>query len=92
LKILVESEQAGIYIVASQDGRQVFVTGHSEYDPLTLKSEYERDRAAGLPISIPVNYYPEDDPTRPPLVRWRGHAHLLFSNWLTYHVSQPGAL
>ncbi len=92
LKILVESEQAGIYIVASQDGRQVFVTGHSEYDPLTLKGEYERDLAAGLPISIPVNYYPEDDPTRPPLVRWRGHAHLLFSNWLTYHVSQPGSL
>lgn len=92
LKILVESEQAGIYILASQDGRQVFVTGHSEYDPLTLKSEYERDVAAGLPIAIPVNYFPEDDPTRPPLVRWRGHAHLLFSNWLTYHVSQPGAL
>jgi homoserine O-succinyltransferase len=92
LKILVESEQAGIYIVASQDGRQVFVTGHSEYDPLTLKGEYERDVAAGLPIAIPVNYFPDDDPARPPQVRWRGHAHLLFSNWLTYHVSRAEAL
>ena len=86
LKVLVESEQAGLYIIASQDGRQVFVTGHSEYDPLTLKSEYDRDIAAGLPIAIPVNYFPEDDPSRQPLVRWRGHAHLLFANWLNYYV------
>ncbi|HSF79911.1 MAG TPA: homoserine O-succinyltransferase [Anaerolineales bacterium] len=88
LKILVESEEAGIYILASQDGRQVFVTGHSEYDPLTLKKEYDRDVAAGLPISIPVNYYPDDDPGQAPIVRWRGHAHLLFSNWINYYVYQ----
>ena len=88
LKILVESEQAGVYLVASQDGRQIFVTGHSEYDPLTLKSEYERDVAAGLPIAIPVNYFPEDDPTLQPLVRWRGHAHLLFANWINYFVNR----
>lgn len=86
LKILAESEQAGIYLIASQDGRQIFVSGHSEYDPLTLKSEYERDIAAGLPIALPVNYFPEDDPAQPPLVRWRGHAHLLFANWINYYV------
>lgn len=88
LKILVESEEAGVYIVATQDGRQIFVTGHSEYDPLTLKKEYDRDVAAGLPITIPVNYYPQDDPAQPPLVRWRGHAHLLFANWINYYVYQ----
>ncbi|MDD5367758.1 MAG: homoserine O-succinyltransferase [Anaerolineaceae bacterium] len=88
LKILAESAQAGVYLIASRDGRQTFVTGHSEYDPLTLKAEYDRDLAAGLPISIPINYFPEDDPTRPPLVRWRGHAHILFSNWINYYVYQ----
>lgn len=88
LKILAESEEAGVYIVAARDGRQIFVTGHSEYDPLTLKKEYDRDVAAGLPITIPVNYYPQDDPTQPPFVRWRGHAHLLFANWINYYVYQ----
>jgi homoserine O-succinyltransferase len=88
LKILVESETAGVYVAATRDGRQVFVTGHSEYDPLTLKSEYDRDIAAGLPIGIPVNYYPQDDPSQAPVVRWRGHAHLLFSNWINYYVYQ----
>jgi len=88
LDILVESEEAGIYIVASQDGRQVFVTGHSEYDPLTLKGEYDRDVALGLPIAVPSNYYPNDDPSRMPQVRWRGHANLLFANWLNYYVYQ----
>jgi homoserine O-succinyltransferase/O-acetyltransferase len=88
LKILAESPEAGVYIVASQDGRQVFITGHSEYDPLTLKKEYDRDVAAGLPIAIPINYYPKDDPTQTPVVRWRGHAHLLFSNWINYYVYQ----
>jgi homoserine O-succinyltransferase len=88
LKILAESEEAGVYIVATQDGRQVFVTGHSEYDPLTLKKEYDRDVTAGLPISVPVNYYPGDDPQRQPIVRWRGHAHLLFANWINYYVYQ----
>ena len=88
LKILAESDEAGVYIVATTDGRQVFVTGHSEYDPLTLKKEYDRDVAARLPISIPVNYYPENDPNQTPLVRWRGHANLLFANWINYYVYQ----
>jgi homoserine O-succinyltransferase len=88
LELLAESDEAGIYIVASQDGRQVFVTGHSEYDPLTLKSEYDRDVALGLPIPVPSNYYPNDDPSRTPQVRWRGHANLLFANWLNYYVYQ----
>ncbi len=88
LAILSESDEAGVYIVASRDGRHVFVTGHSEYDPLTLKAEYDRDVAKHLPIDVPRNYFPGDDPTQPPLVRWRGHANLLFSNWLNYHVYQ----
>jgi homoserine O-succinyltransferase len=88
LEILVESDQAGIYIIASKDGRQIFVTGHSEYDPLTLKGEYERDLAKGLSIEIPSNYFPNDDPRKPPRVLWRSHGHLLFSNWLNYHVYQ----
>ncbi len=88
LDILSESDQSGIYIVASKDGRQVFVTGHSEYDPLTLKAEYDRDVKLGLPIQVPANYYPDDDPSRPPLVRWRGHSNLLFVNWINYYVYQ----
>jgi len=88
LNILAESDQAGIYIVATKDGRHIFVTGHSEYDPLTLKSEYDRDMNKGLPIHVPVNYYPNDDPTRQPQVRWRGHSNLLFANWLNYYVYQ----
>ncbi len=88
LKILAESEVAGVYILASQEGRQIFVTGHSEYDPLTLKQEYDRDLAAGLPISVPVNYFPQDDPSQSPIVSWRAHAHLLFANWINYYVYQ----
>lgn len=88
LDILVESDEAGVYVVGSQDGRQIFVTGHSEYDPLTLKKEYDRDVAANLPIEVPVNYFPNNDPTQPPLVRWRGHANLLFANWINYYVYQ----
>jgi homoserine O-succinyltransferase len=86
LVILAESNEAGIHILASRDGLKTFVTGHSEYDPLTLKEEYERDLAKGLPIRIPVNYFPDDDPTRAPVVRWRGHASMFFANWLNYHV------
>ncbi|HEY2981454.1 MAG TPA: homoserine O-succinyltransferase [Anaerolineales bacterium] len=88
LQILAESTDAGVYLVATRDGRHIFVTGHSEYDPLTLKSEYDRDVGKGLPINVPQNYYPDDDPSRDPQVRWRGHANLLFSNWLNYYVYQ----
>ena len=88
LEILSESEEAGVYIVASKDGRQIFVTGHSEYDPLTLKSEYDRDVSKGLDILVPKNYFPEDDPSREPRVRWRSHSNLLYCNWLNYYVYQ----
>lgn len=88
LEILSESEEAGVYLVATKDGRQIFVTGHAEYDPLTLKWEYDRDIAKGLDCAIPRNYYPNDDPTRTPRSLWRAHANLLFSNWLNYYVYQ----
>jgi len=88
LMLLAESEEAGVYMVQSADHRQVFVTGHSEYDPCTLQGEYARDLGKGLPIGIPQNYFPADDPSRQPLVRWRSHANLLFSNWLNYFVYQ----
>ena len=88
LKILASSEQAGVYAVMSKGGRQIFVTGHSEYDPETLQNEYLRDKNQGLPIHVPENYYPNDDDTQEPIVRWRGHANLLFSNWLNYFVYQ----
>src|SRR3989304_4088858 len=88
LKLLALSEEAGVYIVASRDGREIYITGHSEYDPVTLKNEYDRDVQKGLPINIPKNYFPDDDPSQAPLVRWRGHANLLYSNWLNYCVYQ----
>lgn len=88
LKILTESEDAGVHIVASKGGKQIFVMGHSEYDPLTLKWEYDRDVEKGMDIDIPRNYYPDDNPSNYPKVLWRGHANLLFSNWLNYYVYQ----
>lgn len=88
LDLLAESDEAGVYIVASRSRRDIYITGHSEYDPLTLKAEYDRDVSKGLPIQPPCNYFPGDDPTQPPQVLWRGHAHLLFSNWLNYFVYQ----
>lgn len=88
LQILSESKDSGVYMVSSKNGKQIFITGHSEYDPLTLKAEYDRDIALGLDINVPSNYYPKDDPTKKPLVKWRGHANLLFSNWLNYYVYQ----
>lgn len=88
LKILSTSPTAGLYCAMTEGGRQVFVTGHSEYDPRTLENEYLRDKKAGLPIKVPVNYYPNDDDTQPPRVIWRGSANLLFSNWLNYFVYQ----
>lgn len=88
LEIVSESKDAGIYIVMDKGGRQIFVTGHSEYDPLTLKEEYERDLAKGLKIDVPENYFPENDSRNFPVVNWRSHANLLFSNWLNYYVYQ----
>jgi homoserine O-succinyltransferase len=88
LHILTESDEAGVHIVASEDGRHTFVTGHAEYDAQTLKDEYDRDISKGLPIQIPANYFPADNPAEKPSVRWRGHAHLLFANWLNYFVYQ----
>lgn len=88
LEILAESEKAGVYIVATKDRKRIFVTGHSEYDPLTLKGEYDRDKSKGESIKIPENYFLDDDDTKEPIVRWRGHANLLFSNWLNYYVYQ----
>ena len=88
LKILASSPDAGVYAAMNKEGRQIFVTGHAEYDADTLEKEYLRDKAQGLPIHVPANYYPNDDDTQRPVVRWRGHAHLLFSNWLNYFVYQ----
>ena len=88
LEILAESKDCGVYIVASGNGKQIFVTGHSEYDKLTLKMEYDRDVNKGINIKVPLNYYEKNDPTRRPIVKWRGHANLLFLNWLNYYVYQ----
>ncbi|MGA2975822.1 MAG: homoserine O-succinyltransferase [Spirochaetia bacterium] len=88
LKLLAVSDEAGVYMAVSEDGRMVFVTGHPEYDRLTLKAEYDRDIAKGLPIAVPKNYFPGNDPRRAPLMTWRSHAHLLYANWLNYCVYQ----
>lgn len=88
LSLLAWSEKVGSNIVVSKDNRQIFISGHLEYNPLTLKNEYDRDVARGLDIDIPENYFPGDDPSRPPIIRWRAHANLLFSNWLNYYVYQ----
>ena len=88
LKILSESEEAGVYMVMGRGGREFFVTGHSEYSPYTLDAEYRRDLQKGLPIRMPEHYYRDDNPSNPPVVRWRAHANLLFSNWLNYYVYQ----
>ncbi len=88
LKILSESEEAGVHIVMARNGREFFITGHSEYAPLTLDEEYKRDLAKGFPIQQPKNYYIDNNPNKGPLVTWRSHANLLFSNWLNYFVYQ----
>ena len=88
LDILAESEEAGIYIVASKKRRLLYVTGHSEYDAETLKLEYKRDVSRGLDPKVPRHYFPGDDPAKAPKNTWRAHAHLLFSNWLNYFVYQ----
>ena len=88
LRILASSDKTGVYAVATKRGKQIFITGHSEYDAETLKNEYLRDLALGKHISVPENYFVNNDPNLPPLVSWRGHANLLFSNWLNYFVYQ----
>lgn len=88
LKILAVSEKAGVYAVKSRNNRQIFITGHSEYDQNTLAKEYFRDVNLGKPIDVPENYFPNDDPSEPPRVTWRAHANLLYSNWLNYFVYQ----
>ena len=88
LKILAESDEAGVYAVMTENGKQIFITGHSEYDRDTLKNEYLRDIAANKPIEIPKNYFPNDNPELPPIVKWRAHANLIYSNWLNYFVYQ----
>ena len=89
LTIMAEGEgECGVYAIANLAKRQFFITGHAEYDPMTLKAEYDRDILAGMQIQIPCNYYPGDDPSQPPIVKWRSVANLLFANWLNYYVYQ----
>ena len=88
LRVLAESDEAGIYLMSTDSGRQIFVTGHPEYERLTLDAEYRRDVAKGLPIAPPRHYYPGDDPSKGPVYRWRAHAFLLYTNWLNYYVYQ----
>jgi len=89
LSILSESEEAGVYIVMSRGGREIYITGHSEYAPETLHTEYLRDLEKKLPITVPINYYADNNPQKEIKVRWRAHAHLMFKNWLNYYVYQP---
>ncbi|MBQ7561159.1 MAG: homoserine O-succinyltransferase [Synergistaceae bacterium] len=88
LKILAESDEAGVYAISTNEGRQLFITGHSEYDPETLALEYLRDKRLGLAIHVPCNYFPNDDETKTPICTWRSSANLLYSNWLNYFVYQ----
>lgn len=88
VELLATSPEAGVYLAGSTDGRQIYVTGHPEYERYTLAAEYERDVSRGMPIDVPRNYYPDDDPSRPPRVTWRSHAFLLYANWLNYCVYQ----
>ena len=88
LTILAESEKAGVFLAIAEEGRKIFVAGHPEYDRYTLSNEYHRDLDKGLPIQIPYNYYPNDDPEQRPLLQWRSHCNNLYSNWLNYYVYQ----
>lgn len=88
LRLLSRSDEAGVHIVEAMNGRQLFVLGHGEYDRDTLKAEYIRDRGKGMNPKIPEHYFPDDDPTQEPLIRWRSHAHLFYTNWLNYYVYQ----
>ena len=88
LNILASSKDAGVYAMSTKKGKQIFITGHSEYDPLTLQGEYLRDLKEGKSIKVPANYFPDDNPAKPPIVKWRAHANLIYSNWLNYFVYQ----
>lgn len=88
ITILAESKDAGVFLAIAEEGKKIFVSGHPEYDRYTLHNEYDRDLKKGLPIHVPYNYYPEDDPTRKPLLQWRAHSNNLYSNWLNYYVYQ----
>ena len=88
LTILAESDEAGVFLVIDGDGSRIFVMGHPEYDRVTLHNEYMRDKNKGLEIDMPVNYYPNDDDTQKPLLQWRSHGNILYSNWLNYYVYQ----
>ena len=88
LTIMAESPEAGVFLVMAKGGRQIFVMGHPEYDRITLDKEYKRDLAKGLPIAMPKNYYPDNDPTKKPLLLWRAHANTLYTNWVNYYVYQ----
>jgi homoserine O-succinyltransferase len=88
LTVLAESEEAGVFLIIAKDGGQIFVMGHPEYDRLTLDKEYKRDKGKGLPIELPINYYPNDDETQKPLLQWRSHGNILYSNWINYYVYQ----
>lgn len=88
LMILAESDEAGVFLVANQNGSQIFVMGHPEYDRMTLDGEYKRDKNKGLPIEMPVNYYPNDDDSQRPLLQWRSHGNIMYANWLNYYVYQ----
>ena len=88
LKLISESKESGVYMAMARGGREFFITGHSEYSPYTLRDEYKRDASKGLDIQLPVNYFKNDNPNEEPIVRWRGHANLLFNNWLNYYIYQ----
>lgn len=88
LSLIAESPMSGVSMVMAREGREIFITGHSEYSPYTLDTEYKRDLGKGLPIQMPFNYYRDNDPTKEPLVTWRAHGNLLFQNWLNYYVYQ----
>lgn len=88
LTVLADSEEAGVFLLMAKNGRQIFVMGHPEYDRLTLDKEYRRDKGKGLPIELPVNYYPDDDDTKKPLLQWRSHSNILYANWINYYVYQ----
>lgn len=88
LTILAESDEAGVFLVTDPEGKKIFVMGHPEYDRLTLDAEYKRDKEKGLPIDLPVNYYPDDDCTKRPYLQWRSHGNILYANWLNYYVYQ----